>query len=716
LSGSATATNVLSFSGSGTNSITLTLNLKPAFGEIVTIAYNAGEGNIRHNANSNVTVASFSLPVTLIGFNDSDHGRPSVLSVEIDAQRSGNSFSIDDAKLIYVTFNKPVQAASSQGFSVTGSATAQRITAISGSGTDTLILTMDNLASWSERNDFKLTYNRSLGNVSDTNNNLLMGFTQAITLSNYDEFENDDTDPPKIVSGLIRNDSPGTLTLVFNKPVMLDANLFRVKVHGTAWIGYANATPPAGGTTMDIGIVTRTVTAATPVTDTNYTQWNLAMSDTAKWGEILRVATTASGAAKGISNDLNLPVIPQFIVRSEVKRVKQAYEAEPGFYRNGVKDSEVTDGEGGQMYNNIISLQKLGPPTTADNAKHPQPGEIITIVLDSDQTATSSGPWADGLPGATGSIWDRSKGLRDKQLGGATIIFTTTTANANSANPKKVYINVNPTLYWAHNNMTMVLDENIVVRRDPAVATRSDALIEIGDGGKLILDGGEISGNRGTAGSGGALRLGGGNYGGIFLFNSGKITDNIFTSSQSGAAGTSSLISINQTVIVVMHGGEISGNSMTVTATPLSPRGGVISHFDNSAQNHGKSNFYMTGGEIKGNSLSGSANYNVPAAGAVMVNGTFMKVGGTIYGNEIPDPALANRINNFTHTIRPGAVAVLTTWNGTIANITLAQSVRRDNTSGPEDVLVIDCSKPNNASAGVHTIPDWITSYWDSNP
>ncbi|MCL2880335.1 MAG: hypothetical protein FWF29_08835, partial [Treponema sp.] len=135
LSGSATATNVLSFSGNGTNGIALTLNLKPAFGETVTVAYNAGEGNIRHNANSNVTVASFSLPVSLSGFTDNDQGRPAVVSVEIDARRSGNNFSIDDAILIYVTFNKPVLAASSQGFSVTGSATAQRITAISGSGT-----------------------------------------------------------------------------------------------------------------------------------------------------------------------------------------------------------------------------------------------------------------------------------------------------------------------------------------------------------------------------------------------------------------------------------------------------------------------------------------------------------------------------------------------------------------------------------------------------
>ncbi|MCL2043139.1 MAG: hypothetical protein FWG89_03270 [Treponema sp.] len=700
VSGSATATNIMAVSGSGSTTLTFTLNLKPAFGETVTLSYNGALGNVVDNTASDVAVATFDRQVSLTGFTENDHGRPVAVSAAIDA---GSPFSQTNARNLVVTFNKAVTA-NTTGFSLTGSETARTFTGVTGSGTTTLTFAMNDWPSWNET-DFTLHYNRNLGTASDANNNLLVDFSRTIELVNFGTQMNIDEEPPRIVRGLIENHAPLVLRLAFDKPVAITPSLFQVKVHGTPWVNYASVTVPVGGTQMDVGIVTRNITAASPVSGTNNAVWNLTMSESARYGEIIRVATTAAGAARSVAADVQLPVIPQFIVRSEIRRVKDTWEDEAGFYRNGVRDTSITDGTGGQMYNNILNANKLGTQS-ARHADHPREGEVITIVLDSDQNVTVNGPW---------NSFSQADLLRDRQFGGATIIFTTTTANVNSANPRTIYINVgNVTPRWAQNNITMIIDEYIVLRRDPAVASRSAALIMLGDGGKLILDGGEIRDNSasGDGNTGGALTVGGGSYGGMVLINRGRITGNTLTATGTGVAQTHSTIAVDQNVIIVMHDGEISGNTVNQTANPNSPRAAVISHFNNSAQNHGKSSFYMTGGVIAGNRLTGAATYTRPAAGAVIVNGTFMKVGGTIYGAN-PDPALANTTSNFNHAIRADAVVVLTTFNGTIQNMTAAQSYRRNATSGPDDVLVADCSKTANGNAGNFTIPTWIRSYWD---
>ena len=747
ISGSATATALSDVSGSGSETLTFTLNGRPAYGETVSVSYDKSQGNAGHNIVNDVKVESFTgTAITLDGFTEEAYSRPEVLSVIVNAEKTvSGTFSIEDAKKIYVTFKYPVQTSLAGAFALSGSVTADRITAINGSGTDTLIFTMNDWASWSENGDFKLSYNWLVGDLRNTNSIIMLSDEWEIDFQNYGNMNNVDLTPPKIVSALIENTSPSVMKVVFNKPVTLDAAKFQVKVHYNMNIDYATASVPSGGTMMDVGIETRTITGATA--GVNNATWNLAMSVPAKHGEIIRLATTAVGAAKSVAANAELPVMPQFIVRSDVRRVKQAYEAEPGVYRNGVKDiktgmsGEATEiisdsfGENptGEMYNNFFRRKVFGNLVTTDTAGDPlapQSGEIITIVLDTNQNVNIAAQAAGGQYSNSGipwNGWNHAQGLR-RNVEGAMIIFTTTTANINSANPKTVYINVDPIhrVRWAQNNITMVIDEHIVFRQAPETTTTPRdnwALVFAGDGGKIILDGGEISGsntkmdtssNPGND-AGSAVIIGGGNYGGVLLINRGKITGNTITVNSNhanhNAATALSTIAISQYGIVIMHGGEISGNTVNINDTPLAPRAGVISHFNNNAANHGKSSFFMTGGEIKKNKLIGATAYNVPSAGAVIVNGTFMKVGGTIYGSEA-NAELANT-TNFNHNIKPGAVAVLANWNGTIANITLTQSFRRNNTSLPADVLVADCSKTTNSAAGTITIPTWIDSYWD---
>jgi hypothetical protein len=172
-----------------------------------------------------------------------------------------------------------------------------------------------------------------------------------------------------------------------------------------------------------------------------------------------------------------------------------------------------------------------------------------------------------------------------------------------------------------------------------------------------------------------------------------------------------------------MHGGEISGNTLVqTTGTVAEIRGGAISVFNTNAGRHGATNFYMTGGVIRGNGVQkGSATANVASAGAVIVTGSFQKVGGTIYGSEQTDTTYKNS-SDFTGTVRAGAVVVvniqninpgLNTVTGT--GVTLNGAVTRDTTSGPEDYLFLESRKTGNSSAATNTKPVWAQlNYWDN--
>ena len=697
------ANKLLSVGGDKTDTLSFNLNGRPVSSDNMKLAYDDAVGNLKYNdvnpENTAVFVQSFNLDVTLTGFSE-DMDRPAeVAEVYVDAKTTDpNTFSEVDAKVLYVRFDKAVTVNGTVGFNLTGSYTAQRVLSVSGSGSDTLVFAMDGRPMVADT-DFSLNYDMGIGSLLDKDSNRVQGFAKKVDLRNFDVEDVVDNTPPRIVSALITNDAHQTMRVVFNRPVTLDASKFVVKVHGTPWKDYSDLNGKTevlgpGETTMDYGIVRRTVTSIANVESTG-TTWDLTMSEPAKWGEIIRISTTAAGAAKNVSPSTGeLSVIRQFIVRSEIERVKEDFEAEAGFYRNGVKDSAIDAVVlGDAMYDGILKANKL-------QSNNPKAKEVITIVFDTDQVVKSEGPW-----NAAGN----ATSLRGKQFDGATIIFTTTTAALAEGRNINISIgNVMPR--WAQNNMTMVIDRGIVWQADPLVGERTKQLLFVGDGGKFILDGGDIRGDK-SRHAGGVIQMGGGNYGGMLLINSGKITDNMHTSTNTASANTSSVIWTASTSIIVMNGGEISGNKVTQVGTPNSPKAGVIAGNSEGGPASGKSHFYMTGGEIYGNSLTGG--YNVPSAGAIIVNGTFMKVGGIIYGSDSADRTKWNT-TDFIHAIKPSAVAVLNAGKSA-ASFVLTDSTRRDNTSVAEDVLVQDSEKDTFNGTATNTIPDWIMSYWDKN-
>ena len=172
-----------------------------------------------------------------------------------------------------------------------------------------------------------------------------------------------------------------------------------------------------------------------------------------------------------------------------------------------------------------------------------------------------------------------------------------------------------------------------------------------------------------------------------------------------------------------MHGGQISGNTLIQNGTGSlgEIRGGAVSVFNTTNLHHGGSNFYMTGGEIRGNRVvKGTATTGVASAGAVIVTGTFQKVGGTIYGSEQTDSTYRNS-SDFTGTVKAGAVVVVNVQqiNPALNTVTaldtaLNGAVTRDKTSGPEDYLFIESRKLGGGVA-TNTKPAWAQlNYWDN--
>ena len=690
--------------------LTLTMRRLLAWEEIqaaaIELKYASTLGNVIDGQNN--PTPDRQVLITLSSFDAGVYGPPTVQSAEIDADRDGSGPSSAQAKKLYLTFSKPVKAVNAAGFTITGSRTAVRVTAaIEGSDTATLALTLNDAADESERANVKLHYNANLGNVRDAANeaSLVSSFNdQAVTFKNYDTIHNADTIPPKIVSAVIEDASPGTVRVTFSEPVTVDAGKFTAKVSGTAWKSLASNAPPAGGTVLDVGIVTRTISAAAPAS-ADSSVWDLTLSDSTQFGEIIRLAAQANAAADRSSNQL--PEIPQFIVRSLVKRVKRGYEAQAGFYRNGLRDE--TAATGSSLYQ--TSLSKLGG-NAASHPDHPQAREVIAIVLDSDQTFSAAPPW---------NSYSHVTGLNGRQFDGAMVIITTVTGNTQDFT---ITLERPDPLFFVRNNITLVIDEHVIVKRKQGV-TGTSALVANLDGGKLILDGGELRENAASAANGGGgVQMGGGNYGAILLINGGKITGNQFTSTAFGNESAAGGINLNQYGIVVMHGGEISNNTLTQSGGTLGaasgPRAGGIAARNDSNQNHSNGSFYMTGGEIRGNKVVGA--YDAASAGGVIVNGTFQKVGGTIYGSDHGNQNYRNT-TEFTALVSAGAAAVINkaaTRNpdpaAVLTNPDRPEAVVRDTTTGPDDTLFLDSRKSAHGSAGINLVPAWAESFWDSIP
>lgn len=588
------------------------------------------------------------------------------------------------ATVIRITFSDMVNAGAGDaknGFTITRNETPLAILAAVIDGV-TISFDLDPANPVAFGDVLSISYNSGAGTISSAG-------TPAASFSARPVSNNLADLAPWPVRAVVENASPQTLQVVFNEPVTLqDISKFRVRANGMPRADIANS---LSGTApiVDYGSDLRTVSGAVSAGGDDRT-WNLTMSAPAAYGEILMLSTTESGAVKDKAlSPQELPQIPQFIIKNGIKRQKAPYEAEAGFYRNGVKVDSVDNGDGDDLYRNVISH------LTSLAGNYPQANEVLTVVLDSNQTyAGSSNFTATHIPTSL--------------IGGEIrLIITTKTGNTQDY---VITVTGNGAGIIARNGLTVIIDEHVVF--DHNNANNNNSLIVVNDGGKLILDGGEIRNNVNTATSerAGGLRMGGGNYGAHFIMNNGKITNNQVsasgndtTTNHGGAGG----IYIQQYGVFVMHGGEISNNTLNLTGTVATPKAGAVSVRYSSNQYHANASIFITGGEIFGNKVLGAK--NVVSAGAIYTNGAFQKTGGTIYGPDAADTQKRN-YSEYTGTVNAGVVVIGNTLS---ANPALSAVTKRDATAGPDLVLLADSYKTANGSIGVNTVPGWAANFWD---
>jgi len=724
ISGSVTANSFLpAVTGSGTTSITFTLNRKPAFSETLLLSY-TGAGNALHNANLDVRVAAFTDQIAALnGFTYEHDSRPVLQTIIIDANYDGTEASFEQADSVYLTFDRNVNALNDNGFGITGSNTVTWIKRISGSGTNTLVLTLNNAASESEIANVRLTYDMALGNIMDENNNVVLGFNRNIQFLNYTGMgDAPDREKPFFVSATINHETRSIVQVVFNKQVNIDRTRFVVKVNNVPLKVVSSGA--INGIPMDNSARVRTITTATPVGGAPSAVWNLTMSSPAQFGEILRLATAVAedgvmassissvqhleGAATDVSGNEMLAVT-QFIIRNLVQRTRGSFENTPGLYRNGVFVPEVTDGTGGQMYQNAINH-------LSTSGNYIQNGEVITLVLPGHQTLTTS----------TSRDNFTSNHLPDTEARKAnppTLIITTPADNT-----QEYFITVSGNGFGLviRNALSLVLDENVVFTHSRNV-TNSRPLIAMMDGSKMILNGGALRNNLLTAdGSfdsgghrGGAVRVQGGSLGSYLLINSGDISGNTVmepaNATNTGLHGGAGGVTLMQYGVLVMHGGAITNNTYENLSSHSRPRaGGVSDGGGTSNQHHANSAFFMTGGDIGGNTVTGSS--TGASAGGVLTSGVFQKNGGTIFGADAANEAMRNRnLMTGANNVRSNAIASIMK---AVLNPNLAsdppQARLRDTTTGPFVSLFVESSKAANGSEGVNFVPEWAQSFWDN--
>jgi hypothetical protein len=245
-------------------------------------------------------------------------------------------------------------------------------------------------------------------------------------------------------------------------------------------------------------------------------------------------------------------------------------------------------------------------------AANVQNGGNYTIVLDKDQSVT---PTEFSYDQKTVNIILRTAG------GKHTVTF---------ASNSPAY-----SLFTVGSGVTFTLEEGVTLQGAQNNADKSIVRVA---GGKFVMNGGVLTGNK-TSGNGGGVYV----ASGTFTMNNGTISGNSASGSISGNSGGGVYVASGT---FTMTGGTISGNSaysgggVYVASGTFTMTGGAISGNSASSSSGGgvyvaSGTFTMTGGAISGN----SAYYG----GGVYVNGKFIKSGGVIYGSNAPDERQANK-------------------------------------------------------------------------
>jgi predicted outer membrane repeat protein len=168
--------------------------------------------------------------------------------------------------------------------------------------------------------------------------------------------------------------------------------------------------------------------------------------------------------------------------------------------------------------------------------------------------------------------------------------------------------NNSATIVCVEEGGTLIIEEGTVITGNTVRKSFAGSGVYVDDGGRLIMNGGKITENKGDTGCGIEL-----NHSSYFIMNGGEIS---YNNANVGGSGGGGVLMSNKSTFV-MNGGKIINNSASIA-------GGV--------GYSGNCSFTMNGGEISGN--SGTEN-----AGGVLIfdTGSFIMTGGVIKNNYAGD-------------------------------------------------------------------------------
>ncbi|MCL2043149.1 MAG: discoidin domain-containing protein [Treponema sp.] len=539
---------------------------------------------------------------------------------------------------VELVFNEAVSSANpANGFSINFAGNVRRIdsAAISGS---TVTFTLHPDDPIGQSGALTISYSPTTGSiVSATTSQGADPIANATITNNITN-----TDSPWITRASVT--AANVIQVTFSEPVRIDTTKtgsFSVKVNNQPAVRVGQV---SGNTApiLDRSMTTRTVSNATSAGGVYSNTWNLTVSGNAGFGEILRLALTDETVASDRGGNPLRGTMQEFIVRNLVSKT-ETNPSTAGFYLNGTPVDGFTASANNLLYQEAIDWLVANAATNIPTGTH---GTTYTIVLGADQTFAGT----ESFSAAEFSV-DTSSG--NNVVRAPDRSFTIVLASAAGTGENVITVTGNGSALRIRNGITLIIEDNVAIEHENQGLTsgipNNAALIMVADGGKLILNGGEIRKNfrRGEGAAGvdlwsgdGAVENGGEAY---FIMNSGKVTGNNLdiTSNHVCAAGIALFIK----AFFVMHDGEVSNNAatltsgLTTTTDPYSHAGGIagFANASNAAGQQGRSNMYgvyMTGGAIQNNAVSGTVGTRTThSAGGIAMRGTLQKTGGRIQGN-----------------------------------------------------------------------------------
>ena len=192
--------SITGVSGSGTSTLTFTLDRNVNYGDILMLDYNGTSGVQDVDSNPLAVFTDLSV-INNVEFAD-------IVAPELEKAFIENA----TPTLLNMVFSEEVEFTDASGFAITG--TSGSITGVSGNETNTIVIELDAAALYGE--NVKVSYTSVSGNVTDATANSLEDITN-FTVINYVEYV--DNIKPQIVSATVENNNPYEVVLTFSEEV-----------------------------------------------------------------------------------------------------------------------------------------------------------------------------------------------------------------------------------------------------------------------------------------------------------------------------------------------------------------------------------------------------------------------------------------------------------------------------------------------------------------